>query len=153
MIRRRRCGRYCFNRLIVFSMALISTITSMTWSYNYFSNNYSEQMNNNQDIYAIDETDLRDAQIKITVGLRLLPKDFFNESQLECQYPKLPLDSSDIWHHLDPVTKARPECEKSNNWVYVDNGLSMRNKNRTIHIISFICLFRFQVLFVYHLKL
>jgi hypothetical protein len=90
--------------------------------HNYFSNNFIEQSNDLDQIYIIDETDLNDAHIKSTKNIYLLHKNFFNTTYLTCQYPKLAIENEDIWKHLQPVTKSKPECEKATNWVYVDNG-------------------------------
>lgn len=122
MIRRRRCGRYCFNRFIVILMAFISTVSTVSWSYHYFSETLTKNFDTNQPIYYVDDIDLKDAQSPITNDIRLFSRDRFNMTQIECQYPKLALDSRDVWLHLDPVPHTRPECEKSTNWVYVENG-------------------------------
>lgn len=120
---RRRCRHYYLNRLTIFFLALFSTISTMIIYHKYFSNNnLHEQTNDLNRIYIIDQHDLDDAHIKPTKNLYLLRKNFFNTTNLACQYPKLTIDNEDIWKHLQPVKKSKPDCEKATNWVYVDNG-------------------------------
>jgi hypothetical protein len=88
----------------------------------YFSNIFIEQNNEFEKIYFMDENDLEDARIKPTRNIYFFPKEYFNSTNLACQYPKLTIDNEDIWKHLEPVTKSKPDCEKATNWVYVDNG-------------------------------
>jgi hypothetical protein len=90
---------------------------------NIFSTQFIKQQDEIDKIYIIDENDLQDAQIKPTKNIYLLHKEFFNTTNLACRYPKLMIDNIEVWEHLDPVTKSQPDCEKSTNWVYVDNGL------------------------------
>jgi hypothetical protein len=73
-------------------------------------------------VIVVDETDLNDAQIKPTPNLHLLREDYFNTTHLTCRYPTLTIDNPEIWKHLSPVQKLQPDCEKTNNWVYVENG-------------------------------
>jgi hypothetical protein len=122
MFLRRRCRRHCFHRLIIFIFTLFSTISTVTWTYQYISQFFHDRYNPFDQIYFIDETDLNDARIESSRDIHLVSKEFFNTTQLTCQYPKLNLDNQDVWKHLQPVTKAHPDCEKSTNWVYVENG-------------------------------
>ena len=124
IIRRRRCRRYCLNRTMVLLLSLFSTLATMTWSYSYFSRLFLDRYTDVDEVYLIDESDLKDAQMPSSRHLRLLSKEFFNTTHLACHYPKLTVDNADVWKHLEPVTKSRPECEKSINWVYVENGPS-----------------------------
>jgi len=87
-------------------------------------NIFSEQRNERFKIFLVDKTDLEDARIKSTKNIQFLPEDYFNTTNLACRYPKLMIDNPEIWQHLDPVKESQPDCEKSTNWVYVDNGLS-----------------------------
>ncbi|CAF1076953.1 unnamed protein product, partial [Didymodactylos carnosus] len=76
----------------------------------------------------IDETDLLDFKHSLptlspsATHIHLLKENYFNTTNLYCQYPKLSIDSKDIWNYLRPVKKKQPECEKVQNWVYTDNG-------------------------------
>jgi len=119
---RRHCKRYYLSRTSMFLLTLFSTISTMIIFQNIFSNNFIKQQDEINKIYIIDENDLEDAQIKPTRNIYLLHKEFFNTKNLACQYPKLTIDNQDIWKHLQPVTKSKPDCEKAINWVYVDNG-------------------------------
>jgi len=90
---------------------------------------FSEQRNEIDKIFYIDENDLQDAHIKPTKNINLIHKEFFNTTHLACQYPKLTIDNQYIWEHLQPVKKSKPDCEKATNWVYVDNGLKLLKSN------------------------
>lgn len=73
--------------------------------------------------FVVDENDLNDAQIKpISFNLRLLREEYFNTTHLSCRYPTLTIDNPEIWKYLRPVRKLQPECEKTANWVHVENG-------------------------------
>lgn len=122
MIIRRRCRRYCLNRTMVLFLTLFSTLSTVTWTYSYFSNLFPDRYTDFDQVYLIDESDLKDAQMPSSRHMHLLSKEFFNTTQLNCQYPKLTLDNEEVWKHLQPVTKSRPDCEKAVNWVYVENG-------------------------------
>jgi hypothetical protein len=86
-------------------------------------NVFSKDRNERYKLYLIDEYDLEDARIKSNPNIRLLHEDYFNTTKLACRYPKIMIDNPDVWKYLDPVTQSQPDCEKSTNWVYVDNGL------------------------------
>jgi len=96
---------------------------TVLFSYNFYLNIFSKQQNEKLTFFLIDESDLEDARIKSTKNIQLLHEDYFNTTNLVCQYPKLMIDNPEIWKHLDPVKTSQPDCEKSTNWVYVDNGL------------------------------
>jgi hypothetical protein len=120
---RRRCRRYCLGRTVVYVLILFVTSSTALFSYNFYLNIYSNQQNEQFKLFLLDENDLDDARIKTTEDIQLYREDYFNTTNLACRYPKLTIDNPEIWQHLDPVTKSQPECEKSTNWVYVDNGL------------------------------
>ncbi len=122
MLTRRRCRRHYCTRRLMLLLTVISTILTMTIFHRYFSKSNLSEKNEDHQIYIIDEIDLEDAQIKPTKNIYLLPKIYSNTTNLACQYPKLTIDNADVWKHLQPVTKSRPDCEKAMNWVYVDNG-------------------------------
>lgn len=92
----------------------------MIFLHRYFS--ISLPLNDIDHIYTIDENDLDDARIIKRENINLLRKDLFNSTNLVCQYPKLAIDNRDVWRHLQPVSKSKPDCEKAINWVYVENG-------------------------------
>jgi hypothetical protein len=120
---RRRCRRYCLGRMIIYFLILFTLSSTVIFSYNFYLNIFSKQRINNYKLYLIDEYDLEDARIKSTKNIHLLHEDYFNTTNLACRYPKLAIDNLEVWKHLDPVTQSQPDCEKSTNWVYVDNGL------------------------------
>ena len=70
----------------------------------------------------VDEEDLIDAKMSLISNSSVLSKEFFNDNELICRYPRLKIDNPEIWEHLKPVKKSSPECEKESNWVYVKNG-------------------------------
>jgi hypothetical protein len=74
------------------------------------------------EMFVVDENDLNDAQIKPTSNLHLLREDYFNTTHLSCRYPTLTIDNPEIWKYLSPVRKLQPDCGKTTNWVYVENG-------------------------------
>jgi hypothetical protein len=74
------------------------------------------------EVFVVDENDLNDAQIKTTSNLHLLREDYFNTTHLSCRYPTLKIDNPEIWKYLRPVRQLQPNCEKTTNWVYVENG-------------------------------
>jgi hypothetical protein len=119
----RRYRRYCVSRISILFLTLFSTISTITFIHKYFSTILFQQRNEIDRIYFIDQTDLDDAQIKVTRNVHLLSKEYFNTTYLTCRYPKLMIDNEEIWKHLEPVTNGKPECEKAINWVYVENGL------------------------------
>ena len=148
MIIRRRCRRYCLNRTMVLFLTLFSTLSTVTWTYSYFSNLFPDRYTDFDQVYLIDESDLKDAQMPSSRHMHLLSKEFFNTTQLTCQYPKLALDNEEVWKHLQPVTKSRPDCEKAINWVYVENGRYSSSASERER-----CVFVFlQVHFDYRLK-
>ncbi len=120
---RRRCRRYCLGRMTIYFLILFTTSSTIIFSYNFYLNIFSEQRNERFKLFIIDENDLEDARIKLNINIQLLHEDYFNTTNLACRYPKLMIDNIEVWEHLDPVTKSQPDCEKSTNWVYVDNGL------------------------------
>ena len=120
---RRHCRRYCVARTSLLILILFSTISTMVSIHRYFSKNYLERHNQISQIYFLDKSDLEDAHIKPTKNIYLLHDEFFHTTRLACQYPKLTIDNQDIWKFLQPVTKSKPDCETTANWVYVDNGL------------------------------
>jgi hypothetical protein len=124
----RRFRRYFLSRTSLFLLTLFSTISTMMIINKFFSIIFFLPKNEIDKIFLIDETDLEDAQIKPTKNIYLLHKEFFNTTQLTCRYPKLTIDNQDIWKHLQPVTKSKPDCEKATNWVYVDNGTFDKQK-------------------------
>jgi hypothetical protein len=119
----RRFRRYLLTRTSLFSLTLFSTLSTMLLIHKYFSITFFLRQYEIDKIFIIDEIDLEDARIKTTKNIYLLHKEFFNTTRLTCRYPKLTIDNQDIWKHLQPVTKSKPDCEKATNWVYVDNGL------------------------------
>ena len=118
----RRFRRYYLNHTSIFFLTLLSTLLTMIVFHKYFSNNFLQQKREFEPIYIIDSIDIEDAKIKPNKNIYLLHKEFFNTTNLICQYPKLTIDNQDIWKHLQPVKKFKPDCEKAINWVYVDNG-------------------------------
>ncbi|CAF1058404.1 unnamed protein product [Adineta steineri] len=121
-IRRRRCRRYYVTHTLLFSLTIFSTVLTMIFFQKYFSYVFLQQRNEIDRIYYIDENDLDDAHIIPTKNIHLIHKEYFNATQLACSYPKLTIDNQDIWKHLQPVRKRKPDCEKATNWVYVENG-------------------------------
>ncbi len=119
---RRRCRRYYCTRRLMLLLTICSTIFTMIIFHRFFSKRFLTEKPEDNQIYVIDENDLGDAQIEPTKNIYLLPKEIFNATNLACQYPKLTIDNVDVWKHLQPVTKSKPDCEKATNWVYVDNG-------------------------------
>ncbi|CAF3375943.1 unnamed protein product [Rotaria socialis] len=119
---RRRCRRYCLGRAAIYLLILFATSSTVICSYHFYISVFSEQLNERSQIFIIDEKDLEDARIKPTKNIKLLHEDYFNTTNLACPYPKLTIDNSEIWKYLDPVKKSQPDCEKSTNWVYIDNG-------------------------------
>jgi len=117
-----RLRRHFSSTTSVFILSLISTISTVFFVQKYVSTIFLSQRHGIEQIYVVDQNDLDDAHIKPTSNLRLLRKSYFNSTNLVCQYPKLTIDNPDIWQHLDPVTKSKPDCEKATNWVYVENG-------------------------------
>ncbi|CAF1322881.1 unnamed protein product [Rotaria sp. Silwood1] len=99
----RRCLRYRLSRLGIYLMILYLTSFTGAFIYNFDWNTFSEEQLGTKDIQSLDE-------------------DNFNTTDLTCQQPKLMIENPEIWEHLDPVRKSQPDCEKSTNWVYVDNG-------------------------------
>ena len=122
MVFRRRYRRCCYNRAIILLLTLFSTLSTVTFTYNYISNTFVKPWNDDDRVYLVDQSDLDDARIKPNPSYELLPKEFFNTTHLACHYPKLTIDNEEVWKYLQPVTRSRPECEKSTNWVYVENG-------------------------------
>ncbi len=120
---RRRCRRYCLGRMIIYFLILFAMSSTVIFSYNFYLNVVLKEGNDRYKLYLIDEYDLEDARIKPTRNIQLLHEDYFNTTNLACRYPKIMIDNPDIWKYLDPVTQSQPDCEKSTNWVYVDNGL------------------------------
>ncbi|CAF1139429.1 unnamed protein product [Adineta steineri] len=119
---RRRCRRYYLGRFTIYLLILSATCSTGILSYNFYLNIFSEQHNERYKIFIVDKTDLDDAQIKPIQNIHLLHKDYFNITNLACRYPKLAINNPEIWQYLDPITPSEPDCEKSTNWVYVDNG-------------------------------
>ena len=135
MLSRRRCRRYCFHRFLLLLLTCLSTIFTIGWIYSPFSQGAFLRSKAADRLYFVDEIDLLDARWKASGDLRLISKDELHFTPLTCQYPTLALDNPEIWNHLQPVTKARPDCEKANNWVYVENGnypfvLTVEKSNR-----------------------
>ncbi len=120
---RRRCRRYCLGRTIIYFLTLFTMSSSIIFSYNFYLTTFTKDGNERYKLYLIDEYDLEDARIKSSRNIRILHEDYFNTAKLACRYPKIMIDNPDIWKYLDPVTQSQPDCEKSTNWVYVDNGL------------------------------
>jgi hypothetical protein len=120
---RRRCRRYCLGRIAIYFLISFALSSTAIFSYNFYSNIFFTQRNEKFQSFLIDENDLEDARIKPTKDIQLLHEDYLNTTHLACRYPKLTIDNPEIWKHLDPVTKSQPDCEKSSNWVYVENGL------------------------------
>ncbi|CAF4876802.1 unnamed protein product, partial [Rotaria sp. Silwood1] len=139
---RRRCRRYLVTRTSIFLLTLFSTISTMILINKYFSNNYHQQQNEIDKIFFIDASDFEDANIKPTKNIYLLHEEFFNTTHLACQYPKLTIDNQDIWKHLQPVTKSKPDCEKATNWVYVDNGTFRLSKQALQKHGAIVCAYR-----------
>ncbi|CAF1350360.1 unnamed protein product [Adineta ricciae] len=119
---RRRCRRYCFSRTSFHLLILLMTCSTAILSYNFYSNIYSSRRNEQYQRFLVDKRDLDDAHIKLSEDIRVLHEDYFNTTHLACRYPKLLIDNPEIWKHLNPVKESQPDCEKSTNWVYVENG-------------------------------
>lgn len=74
-------------------------------------------------MFLVDVEDLLDAKISTSApNIKLLHEDYFNATHLACPYPALTIDNPEVWKHLSPVTQSQPDCEKSPNWVFVENG-------------------------------
>ena len=119
---RRPCRRYCLLRSALYLLICTAIGSTTILSYEFYLKNFSDFRNDRFRTFVIDETDVDDARVKPTGNIQLLTEDFFNSTHLACRYPKLNIDNRDIWQLLDPVTSSQPDCEKSSNWVYVDNG-------------------------------
>ncbi|CAF1054818.1 unnamed protein product [Rotaria sp. Silwood1] len=119
---RRRFRRCCLGRTAIYLLISFAISSTAICSYNFYLNILSEQRNEKFKLFIIDEKDLNDGQIEPTKNMQLLHEDYFNITNLACRYPKLTINNPEIWKYLDPVTKSQPDCEKSTNWVYVDNG-------------------------------
>ena len=118
-----RYRRSYYTRTSLLFLTFFSTISTMIFLHRYFSSTLSFLPTNEiNQIYLIDENDFADAQIPARENIYFLRKDFFNSTNLACQYPKLSIDNKDVWRHLQPVNRSKPDCEKALNWVYVDNG-------------------------------
>lgn len=128
---RRRCRRYCLGRMIIYSLLLIATSSTLIFSYNFYSDVFLSKENERYRIYVIDESDLEEARIKPSGNIRLLREDYFNSSKLTCRYPRIAIDNPEVWKYLNPVKQSRPDCEKSTNWVYVENGLFKETGNES----------------------
>ncbi|CAF2080961.1 unnamed protein product [Rotaria magnacalcarata] len=140
---RRRCRRYLVTRTSILWLTLFSTISTMILIRKYFSNNYIQHHRNGIDeLFLVDENDLTDANIKSTKNIYLLHEEYFNTTHLACRYPKLTIDNQDIWKHLQPVTKAKPDCEKVTNWVNVDNGTFRLSKQALQKHGAIVCAYR-----------
>ena len=129
---RRRCRRYCLGRLVISFLLLFLTSSTAIFSYNFYLNIFSKESNERYAIYSIDEDDLADARIQVTENIRFLHEDELHTSNLACRYPKIMIDNPEVWKHLDPVKQSQPDCEKSTNWVYVDNGLFNQLNRRNL---------------------
>ncbi|CAF1156524.1 unnamed protein product, partial [Adineta ricciae] len=119
---RRRCRRYYLSQASLLFLTIISTFLTMMFFQRYFYSIFLPQQYEIDQIFHIDETDLDDARILPTKNIHLISKEYFNTTQLTCQYPKLSIDNPNIWQYLQPVRKSKPDCEKAANWVYVENG-------------------------------
>lgn len=136
MQKRRRCRRYFVNRTSVLWLTIFSTFSTMILIHKYFSRTSIEQENDVENNFIVDENDLLDANIKPTKNIYLLHEEYFNATHLSCRYPKLTIDNPEIWKHLQPVNKPKPDCEKATNWVYVDNGLFNNKRNLSFFFIE-----------------
>ena len=121
---RRRCRRYCLGRTAIYVLVLCAMSSTAILSYSFVLNVLSETRSERFKLFLVDEHDLEDARIKSRENIQIIHEDYFNTTNLACRYPKLMIDNPEIWQHLDPVKTSKPECEKSTNWVYVDNGLN-----------------------------
>lgn len=120
---RRRCRRCCLGRTVIYALILLATCSTALFLYTFDFHVLSDHLSERVKLFIIDETDLNDARIQPMRNVQLLHEDYFNTTNLACRYPKLMIDNPEIWKHLDPVKSSQPDCEKSTNWVYVDNGL------------------------------
>jgi hypothetical protein len=124
---RRRCRRCYLSRAVFYLLTLFAMCSSAMLSYNFYANVFSERRNEGYQTFLLDKRDLDDARIEPVGSLQLLHEDYFNTTNLVCRNPKLMIDSAKIWKHLNPVKQSQPDCEKSTNWVYVENGLSKQS--------------------------
>ncbi|CAF0870241.1 unnamed protein product [Adineta ricciae] len=139
---RRRCRRYYLSQASLLFLTIISTFLTMMFFQRYFYSIFLPQQYEIDQIFHIDETDLDDARILPTKNIHLISKEYFNTTQLTCQYPKLSIDNPNIWQYLQPVRKSKPDCEKAANWVYVENGLLTGKKSNEIKRFSSLGTFR-----------
>ncbi len=117
----RRCRCYCPRSIYITVLVLCAVISTI--GYISISSHISiEQYHESTEVFVVDENDLNDANIKLTSNVHLLHEEYFNTTHLVCHYPTLTIDNPEIWKHLHPVKESRPDCEKIDNWVYVDNG-------------------------------
>lgn len=121
MVQRRLLRFFCQARLRIRFLLFISVIlgTVSLSKHLYLSKAQSRRQNKS---FLVDENDARDTQIKSMLDLHLLDDEQFNRTNLACQYPTLTVDNPEVWQHLSPVKRSRPDCENEENWVYIDNG-------------------------------
>ncbi|CAF0826861.1 unnamed protein product [Didymodactylos carnosus] len=136
----RRCLRYSkYRYTALFSLVTCTLFLLMYTSFSnvlrhlsygrfYVYSDYDEQT-------LVDESDLVESKRQqpqiILPNIQLLKEDYFNLSHLTCKNPKLDIDSPDIWKYLQPV-KGDLECEKTHNWVYIENG-TFRLSQQALH--------------------
>ena len=132
---RRRCRRsFIFRSSLYFLISLaIGSIVFLMHRVDF--DRWSQSVVNDVP-FQLDRTDVDDAKLKIPLqNVRYYPEDYFHSSHLACRYPKLTIDNPDIWKHLSPVHKAKPDCESSTNWVYVENGREIVGSSRCTSIV------------------
>ena len=118
-----RLCRHCpLRRKNVLSRVLFTAISTVTLTCIFLSRAVTERRQKDAYLFIVDSTDLDDARIKTTPNISVLHDEFFKTTRIACSYPKLTIDNQEIWQHLNPVKESKPECEKTKNWVYVNNG-------------------------------
>jgi hypothetical protein len=125
-LRRRYC-RHVLVRSSVYLLICFAIITIITLIFYLDVTAMADQYYHGLTRFIIDREDLIDMKMKLPMNdVDMLNDDYFNATRLACRYPKLKIDNPDIWKHLSPVIQTRPDCEKSLNWVYVENGRQHR---------------------------
>ena len=120
---RRRCRRCSFVRSSIAFVTCFVITSSLLLFHRLDLNVLSYRLHDRSTVFLVDADDLLDAKISTSSpNIKLLHEDYFNATHLACPYPALTIDNPEIWKHLSPVTQSQPDCEKSPNWVYVENG-------------------------------
>ena len=130
MFIRRFCRRLSCSRLILYLLLFFLLSIIMHVIYKLDLSNVS---NPRSIVFIVDSTDLTESQIKVSMkNVQLIPEEYFDKTNLTCPYPKLSIDNPEVWTYLNPVRRSKPECEKSTNWVYVENGQCSKKSNRDL---------------------